>query len=168
MNELHLEEYVRQKHYKQVRQDGSPYARHPIEVAQLLKRYVANCSDTMLVAAYLHDVIEDTSTTYEDIENDFGKNVADLVLELTNDEQEKNALGKKDYLVKKMNSMSDDAFSIKLVDRLHNVMDMKCSTEEFKSYYKDQTLHIFSNLKREYSDAQEAIVEDILERLKKC
>lgn len=61
--------------------DGSPYYTHPFAVANILRHHTS--SETLLAAAYLHDVVEDTQCTIEDVEFIFGEEVAELVLGLT-------------------------------------------------------------------------------------
>ena len=79
---------AKEKHRGQKRMDGRPYIAHPIMVARLVKKYLSNEErlDEIIMAAYLHDTIEDTDTTYEEIEEKFGSYVAYLVMGVTNDE----------------------------------------------------------------------------------
>ena len=64
-------------HHDQRRESGEPYFYHPTSVAQILTEYKMD-ADT-IIAALLHDTVEDTPTAYEDIEMLFGKNIANLV-----------------------------------------------------------------------------------------
>jgi len=71
-------------HAGQVRKDGvTPYASHPTRVAMTLLRIFGCTDDKAIAAAYLHDTIEDTPADYDDIEEGFGKVVADIVAALT-------------------------------------------------------------------------------------
>ena len=84
---LEAANFAAQKHSKQRRKnvDASPYINHPIEVAMHLSR-VGNIDDEdVLAAALLHDTVEDTQTTKEEIVAEFGERVAHLVLECTDD-----------------------------------------------------------------------------------
>jgi len=74
-----------EKHNDQRRKDAksSPYINHPIEVAETLWRVGEVRDEALLVAAILHDTVEDTDTTKEEIETEFGKEVLKLVLEVT-------------------------------------------------------------------------------------
>jgi (p)ppGpp synthase/HD superfamily hydrolase len=151
--------FATEKHKGQIRFNSrEPYINHPIAVAQIVSEYPHN--NEMLVAAYLHDTIEDTNTTYEEIEKEFGKKVADLVLELTNDEAQMNAKGKAEYLLDKMNRMSTEALTIKLADRLHNVSDFDTAKPKWRTKYKLQTETILNGLKN-LNATQQKLVKDI-------
>jgi GTP pyrophosphokinase len=126
--------------------DGKPYFTHPLRVAQLVKKFGGN--DNMYAAALLHDTLEDTNLTYEDIVKNTNKSVADLVLQLTSNKSDMEEMGSKaEYLTKKMNAMSKDALTIKLLDRLDNVSDFKTAGAKFVAKYKPQTEEILSKLK---------------------
>ncbi len=111
-------------HSGQLRDNGANYATHPHAVAGILReRGVAD--EATLAAAYLHDVIEDTPHTPEDIRREFGEEIASLVLELTCVPprgvpfEVKQAL-----LVEECRRMSPRARLVKLADRLHNLLEM--------------------------------------------
>jgi (p)ppGpp synthase/HD superfamily hydrolase len=94
-----------------------PYFIHPKFVARILEDFT---KDPVLVASgLLHDVVEDTDITSEMIHKEFGSKVGNLVDELTSIIPK--GITKLEYLYDKMMRMSDDALTIKLVDRLHNV-----------------------------------------------
>ena len=128
---------ARSKHSHQNRKFGNvAYIRHPMHVAEILKTYSAD--QYIIAAALLHDTIEDTDTSYTELEATFGKKVANLVKELTS---EKNITNKVDYLTKKMIHMSSDALLIKLADRLSNVSDLQ-NDKKFAVRYSAQTRDI--------------------------
>ena len=100
-----------------------PYINHPIEVAERLAS-VGGVSDArMLAAAILHDTIEDTETTAEEISALFGDNVLQLVLEVTDDKRLKKAERKRRQ-IEAAPHKSDCAKQIKLSDKISNVADM--------------------------------------------
>lgn len=138
-----------------------PYIRHPEQVVCLLAMY-EGIDEAILVAAILHDVIEDTYTTIHEIQDTFGKRVADLVQELSTDERAKKTFGKKVYMSNHINGMSSDAFTIKLADRLHNVlglMDPRMSSG-FVSWYIIETNYILDNLVRsKYTKVQRDLLK---------
>lgn len=153
-------EFAKEKHRSQVRKgSGLPYIVHPEMVMELCKKFVPDCDDIMLAASLLHDTLEDTKTTYEEIKNNFGQEVADIVQELTSDEEELNKLGKAQYLTDKMNKISDKAKTIKLLDRLHNLKDIPKDGNWFKKY-SEQTKYILSNIKN-INTTQQKIIDEI-------
>lgn len=82
----HAIEFANKKHsdVNQLRKwSGLPYITHPIAVAEILKTHVPDVSNDQLVAAILHDTVEDTHTTFEEIESLFGEEVRELVYWLT-------------------------------------------------------------------------------------
>ena len=113
------------KHLGQNRREtGIPYIIHPVTVMHLLDKYkVSKNIEDLKCAALLHDTLEDTECSYIEIEREFGPLVASLVMELTSDEERIKEIGKNEYLKSKMINMSKYALTLKLVDRLANVLD---------------------------------------------
>jgi len=110
-------------HSGQFRKDGrTPYINHPLEVMQLLAE-AGETDEDVLSAAVLHDVIEDTSTTPEEIEERFGKRVCAIVLELTDDKRLKKHERKRIQL-ETAESISAEARRIRLCDKICNVRDI--------------------------------------------
>ncbi len=138
--------FAQYKHRKQVRKfDGQPYYVHPKEVAQIVWKVTRDMD--MVKAAYLHDTLEDTDTSFEELQSKFGERVADLAKELTSDDALIKTMGKTPYLIKKMNSMSRDALTIKLADRISNVGDFDTAPDKFKNKYGPATRDILNGLK---------------------
>ncbi|RYD27396.1 MAG: HD domain-containing protein [Verrucomicrobiaceae bacterium] len=84
---LHAAPFAAKKHSTQRRKNAAadPYINHPIEVAEHLSSVGGVTDEDMLIAALLHDTVEDTDTTREEIAGLFGENVASLVMECTDD-----------------------------------------------------------------------------------
>jgi (p)ppGpp synthase/HD superfamily hydrolase len=121
-----------------------PYFTHPIRVAKLV---AAEGGDAFqIMAALCHDLVEDTDVTLAEIESEFGSHVALLVEQLTNDKEELKALGKTEYLRRKVAAMNGDALLIKLADRLDNISDLKpaSSDDKWALDYAEQTYTVFS------------------------
>jgi (p)ppGpp synthase/HD superfamily hydrolase len=122
--------YASSKHRGQKRKvSGADYITHPILVSYLaanLKRTKA--LETLVCAAILHDVVEDTKATYKEIVRLFGMSIAALVFELTSDPVAIKRFGKLEYLKIKMKGMSSYALFLKLCDRLGNLMDNPSAT----------------------------------------
>ena len=140
--------YAYEKHKGQYRKDGkTPYIKHPLGVAAQVQE-VSNDRD-ILQAALLHDVVEDTETSIDEIRGYFGSVVAGLVGELTKDkdERERLNLGKREYTLYKMVTMSNKALIVKLCDRLENIKDLKNQPNEgFTDTYISNTRFILNNL----------------------
>lgn len=117
--------YMREAHKGQTRWDGRPYEVHPTKVVQIL-RDMGIEDEQILVAGYLHDVIEDTPITRLDIKRKFGEEVADLVEELTF----KEGLTDIGYQLQ-CAQMSNGAQIIKIADILANISDKGKKSEHF-------------------------------------
>ena len=78
--------FAAQRHEGQYRKDKvTPYFAHPVRVAFVVRHVFGEANETAVVAALLHDLIEDTTTDYDDLIEHFGKDVADCVAALTKD-----------------------------------------------------------------------------------
>lgn len=138
-------EYAALKHQGQKRKGGDDYINHPIRVAEKVSTITDN--QDLIIAAYLHDTLEDTDATLDEINSLFGDDVGKIVLELTNDEEMKNKLGKEDYLSQKLLNMSDNALMVKLCDRYDNICDLRNSNNlKFSEKYINETIGILTNL----------------------
>lgn len=116
--------FAMQAHGSQKRASGDPYFSHPIEVAGILTRYKVD--STTIVTALLHDTIEDTEATHEDIERLFGEETARLVdgvTKLTRINFDSDSAKQAENFRKFLLAMSEDirALLVKLADRLHNM-----------------------------------------------
>ena len=143
--------FAANKHQGQHRKgSGAPYIVHPRGVFKLLKDLRVK-DVTLLVSAYLHDTLEDTKTTYNEIKNEFSKEVADIVKQLTSDKKEIEKVGKPEYLLKKMINMSDNSLIVKLADRVHNLSDMMTASKKFSDKMWEQTWYIINGLRQKRS-----------------
>ena len=117
---------------------GTPYINHALEVMEILNT-ITNDQD-LLAAAVLHDTIEDTHVTKEDIEKEFGVKIASIVVELTNVRQDKNASRetKKTNDAQRLSQVSKEAQTIKFADMISNGKDVHINNPEFaKTYLKE-------------------------------
>lgn len=96
-----------------------PYSFHPLRVMMWLRRYGVRDQD-VLAAALLHDVVEDTPHTLEEIRRKFGKRVASIVAEVTTDKG-LTKLEQKQAQVEKAASLSPEAAAVKIADRVDNL-----------------------------------------------
>jgi|SRR5215213_2529536 len=117
--------FAAKKHRNQKRKgaDGEPYINHPLEVANLLANVgkVEDCE--VLIAALLHDTIEDTGTTEEEITGLFGAKVCGMVREVTDDKSLPKA-ERKQMQVEHAPHLSPGAKLIKLSDKISNITDI--------------------------------------------
>jgi len=146
--------------------DGRPYIMHPLAVAQRVFEFVPTKTLLKAIVSVLHDVPEDCyeyniELGISIIRAEFGDEVADLVAELTLDKEKYKTIGKKEYLLIEVNTMTDDALDVKLCDRWENVYDMKTMDDDFKLYYCEQTRYIFSKLTREFTDTHKKLIRKI-------
>ncbi|MGQ3674742.1 RelA/SpoT family protein [Xanthobacter sp. TB0139] len=141
--------YAMMAHGNQVRASGDPYFSHPLEVAAILTDL--QMDDATIVAALLHDTIEDTDATQAEIERLFGAQIATLVEGLTKikkldlvSKQAKQA----ENLRKLLLAIADDVrvLLVKLADRLHNMRTLKWVPPEKRSRIAQETLDIYSPL----------------------
>ncbi|MBY0380202.1 MAG: RelA/SpoT family protein, partial [Burkholderiales bacterium] len=133
-------------HYTQKRKSGEPYIIHPIEVATIIAEWDLDCAT--ICGSLLHDVIEDTSATKEDIIQIFGTEIAELVdsvtkLEKINFETEENAHA--EYFRKVVLAMAKDirVILIKLADRMHNVSTLSSMNPNKQKKTALETMEIY-------------------------
>ena len=122
---LNAATFAAQKHRRQKRKgiNGEPYINHPLEVASILAS-VGKVEDTdVLIAAILHDTVEDTNTTKEEISEMFGDNIAEMVLEVTDDKTLPKA-ERKQKQIEHAPHLSVGAKQIKLADKTNNIGDI--------------------------------------------
>lgn len=114
-----------EKHNDQRRKDSrsSPYINHPIQVAETLWTVGGVRDEALLVAAILHDTIEDTDTTPEEIRSQFGDEVLGLVLEVTDDKSLPKEV-RKQLQIETAIRKSPKAKLLKLADKLCNIHDV--------------------------------------------
>ena len=137
-------------HKEQRRKSGEPYILHPIAVAQIVADQIG-LGATSIAAALLHDVVEDTSLTLEDIELMFGKSVAKIVDGLTKISKlskDKRVSVQAENFKKMLLTMNDDVrvILIKIGDRLHNMMTLEFMPEEKQVRIASETLYIYAPL----------------------
>jgi guanosine-3',5'-bis(diphosphate) 3'-pyrophosphohydrolase len=159
-------QFAAHKHRAQRRKDAdaSPYINHPLEVATILATTGAISDLATLLAAVLHDTIEDTETTPEELEERFGPEVRSLVLEVTDDKRLPKEERKR-LQVEHAPSLSPKAKLIKLGDKIANVHDVTATppadwTLERRRDYLDWTEQVVQgcrganpSLERRYDEA---------------
>ena len=142
-------DYASTKHQAQKRKDGSPYIIHPLAVAQIVAEMGLDCD--AVLGALLHDCIEDTDASHEDIERIFGSTVAELVegvTKLTRANFSSSEQAQMENLRKMFMAMSKDirVVLIKIADRLHNMRTMQYQTPEKQIQKCRETMDVYAPL----------------------
>ncbi|XP_004693064.1 PREDICTED: guanosine-3',5'-bis(diphosphate) 3'-pyrophosphohydrolase MESH1 [Condylura cristata] len=128
---LEAADFAARKHRWQRRKDpeGTPYINHPIGVARILTHEAGIADVVVLQAALLHDTVEDTDTTLDELELHFGAQVRRLVAEVT-DDKTLPKLERKRLQVERAPHSSPGAKLVKLADKLHNLRDLNRCTPQ--------------------------------------
>ncbi len=145
--------FAADKHRNQRRKDAeaSPYINHPIALANVLANEGGVQDVTVLCAAVLHDTIEDTETTIDELRALFGDQVAAVVLEVTDDKLLGKAL-RKQLQIEHAPHISPQAKLVKLADKISNVRDILTSppadwSPERKQAYFDWAASVVAGLR---------------------
>lgn len=142
--------FAMKKHGSQMRASGDPYFSHPLEVAYILTGLKLDTAS--IITALLHDTVEDTDATFEDIENLFGKeirNLVDGVTKLGKLETKSENTKQAENFRKLLLAMSEDirVLLVKLADRLHNMRTLHhIKKEEKRLRIAHETLEIYAVL----------------------
>jgi len=131
--------FAADKHRNQRRKDheASPYINHPITVATILASEGGVDDEILLIAAILHDTVEDTKTTFEELEEIFGIEITNVVREVTDDKNIKKPLRKR-LQVEHAPHASTRAKQIKIADKISNIRDI--TTKPPKSWATERKL----------------------------
>lgn len=145
--------FAADKHRNQRRKDihASPYINHPIALANVLKNEGGIADAAALSAALLHDTLEDTDATGEELESTFGREIATIVLEVTDDKTLPRAERKR-LQIEHAATISHRAKLIKLADKICNLRDLLKSpptewTDERTSEYFDWARAVVDGLR---------------------
>lgn len=124
-NLLQAISFSAKKHRNQRRKggDGEPYINHPLEVAHLIANIGKVTDYDILMAAVLHDTVEDTDTSAEELTELFGENVCKMVLEVTDDKSLPKKR-RKELQIEHAPHLSIGAKHVKLADKISNVRDI--------------------------------------------
>ena len=143
-------QYAVKAHENQKRASGDPYSNHPIAVASILSDL--ELDSATIVTGLLHDTIEDTHATYENIKKEFGQEIADLVEGVTKIsvfENQANSSSKAENFRKLILATSKDirVLLVKLADRLHNMRTIDAISKiEKKERIAKETMEIYGPL----------------------
>ena len=142
-------DYGREMHEGQTRKSGEPYFTHPVAVAAILTEQ--HLDDATIITALLHDTIEDTRASYDEVTDRFGAEVADLVdgvTKLTNLQLSSTESKQAENFRKLFMAMSKDlrVILVKLADRLHNMRTIRAMKPEKQVQKARETMDIFAPL----------------------
>jgi len=147
-------DYATEKHAGQKRKSGEPYINHPLAVAEILIEWGRDSGT--VVAGVLHDTVEDTDATLDELESLFGRDVAFLVDGVTKVSQARAGMRSldsylphtKDNLTKLMIAVGEDVrvIIIKLADRLHNMRTLQFMSPEKQKKIARETIEVFAPL----------------------
>lgn len=145
--------FAADKHRNQRRKDtgASPYINHPIALADVLCNEADVCDERILMAAVLHDTVEDTDTTEAELIAHFGAEVAAIVMEVTDDKALTKA-ERKQLQVEHAAHASPEAKHVKLADKISNLRDLAASpppdwTLERRQEYFDWAKRVIDGLR---------------------
>ena len=123
-------DFATERHHGQLRDGGAPFITHPMQTAQILS--LVTSDENLIAAGWLHDTIEDTDTTYTELVATFNSDIADLVMEVTQEGTSGNRYFP--HLHTRRGIM------LKFADRLTNISDMKdWSNQRKQKYLADST-----------------------------
>lgn len=155
--------FAEEKHKGQMRRfTGKEYFVHPVAVSKTIEDLTKD--PVLIQVALLHDVVEDTNTTIEEVEENFGGVVAGLVYQLTETAEKRGNMSKVEYLTKEINEISPAALTVKLADRLDNIQCLKEDYQDksfpsFVDWYHKQTVKVLLTLAgAEFTKAQSILM----------
>lgn len=143
-------EFAKTAHFGQKRLSGEDYITHPFAAAEILAKY--RLDSTSIAVGFLHDTIEDTSVTYDDLVKEFGREIADLVNSVTRVSGIKFKGSSEEEFVenirKMLLAMAKDlrVIIVKLADRLHNMETLRYLPKEKQLRIAKQTLEVYAPL----------------------
>lgn len=181
---MQAKDFAKLKHKSQIRKmSGEPYINHPIKVSQRVAQFTDN--PIIIAAALLHDVLEDTKTTEDELLSNFPSEVVDIVKELTLDKShyhvpknnpdgipftekefnERKLQLKAPYIINKLAHLSKYARLIKFADREDNVSDLSTATDVFASRYARETKIILDSIDFSLDKSEKIIITSILKKI---
>ncbi len=146
--------FAADRHRNQRRKDvdASPYINHPIALADVLANEGGIADPAVLCGALLHDTIEDTKTTADELRAEFGEEITAIVLEVTDDKTIKDKARRKELQVEHAPHISPKAKLVKLADKICNLRDIANSppadwSQERKAAYFDWAARVIAGVR---------------------
>jgi guanosine-3',5'-bis(diphosphate) 3'-pyrophosphohydrolase len=146
-------DFAANKHRNQRRKnvDASPYINHPISLANILCNEAHVTDLNVICGALLHDTVEDTETTKAELENEFGQDVCNIVMDVTDDKSIKDKQKRKQLQIEHAPHISTSAKLVKLADKISNLRDVD----------KDPPAGWSLERKREYFDWAKRVIDQL-------
>ena len=135
---------IKHKNQRRKNPEKTPYINHPIGVANILSSEVDVADIDVLVSAILHDTVEDTETTFDEIEDNFGVVVRGIVEECSDDKSLPKAK-RKENQIEHAPMCSPKAKLVKLADKIYNLRDLNESTPEGWSNERVQEYFVWAS-----------------------
>lgn len=154
--------FAANKHRNQRRKnvDAFPYINHPISLVNILCNEVHVTDINVICSALLHDTVEDTETTSEELANEFGHEISSIVMEVTDDQTITARQKRKQLQVEHAAHISDQAKMLKLADKISNLRDLSIdppatwSLQRRREYF-DWAKQVVDQLRGTHSELEE-------------
>lgn len=153
-----------EKHHQHQLYGKEPYIHHLEETVNVLKRW--NCDVLTLVAGYLHDILEDTPLSYNDLKEEFGKEVAEIVYCVT-DELGRNRFERKIKTYPKIKSNLRSTI-VKIADRIANIENAKKTHNRMFDIYVNEQHEFYSGLSDPLIDSKHPLLSVAWSDYAKC
>lgn len=158
---LKAADFAAHKHRDQRRKgiDASPYINHPIDLANILRNEGGVTDPVILAAALLHDTLEDTETSWEELRGQFGEEIADIVAEVT-DTKWLSKDARKRLQISKASHSSLRARAVKIADKISNLRDILANPPpdwplERKQAYFDWAKQVVDGVRGSYPELEQ-------------
>jgi len=164
--------FAADKHRNQRRKnvDAFPYINHPISLVNILCNEVHITDIDVICSALLHDTVEDTETTAEELSNEFGPQISSIVMEVTDDKTITVRQKRKQLQVEHAAHISDQAKMLKLADKISNLRDLSVDPPatwslQRKREYFDWAKQVIDQLRGTHSELEELFDQAYSKRL---
>lgn len=153
--------FAANKHRNQRRKnvDAFPYINHPISLVNILCNEVHITDVTLICSALLHDTVEDTETTAEELTHEFGEEISDIVMEVTDDQSITVRQKRKQLQIDHASHISESAKLLKLADKISNLRDLAIdpppswSLQQRREYF-DWSKQVIDQLRGTHADLE--------------
>lgn len=154
---------VKHKDQRRKDKDQTPYINHPIGVAHIISEEAQITDTNILISAVLHDTVEDTDTSFEELEFEFGSQIKEIVYQCS-DDKTLSKEQRKQKQIEKAGSCCYEAKVVKLADKLYNLRDLERQlpvgwSEERRQVYFEWSWKVVKNIRGTCSPLEESLIE---------